>query len=395
MAISATVLEAGSVLEQVHEVSSVSTDLMAVTNLSEIYDDWCELLETAVEPNPNFSPDFASYLLSADGGQVLTFRDNHSGGHRKLIGLLPLSSRFSSLPSVFSISCALHSPYSACSVPLIRQGYEPQVCEAFLDWLSGGRGKLGLVVFQEFRLDGPVWRHLRAALEARGQEWQIGEEEFRPLVDTRQANSFDEYLSGLKGKTRQSLKRKARQLEALGEVTYEVHSGANLKPAMQEFMDLEAAGWTREFGTAMGQVEFTRKLALDVLAGENSSGIRLESLRLDGRAIAMTIHVGNGDSAIHFKPAYDEEYSRYSPGLLLHLKSIEGLYQDKWATSLDAATKPDSPLGRIWRQKRHVGQLYIAASPATPSWVLTAAVQAVSAYRSARASAGRLIKRIK
>ena len=342
--------------------------LTAPDELTAIDGDWRELLAEAIEPNPCFTPGLTRHLFAHSRRLVtpgvVTVRAAEAGRAGPLIGLLPLGRRLQPWPGGPAVFTALHSPFSSLTAPLIRRGAERPAIGSLLDWLSANTGRFGLLTFNEFRLDGPVWAALRDALDQRGQPWLIADEIERPLIDLAAAETGDAYLARLAGKTRQTLRRKWRQLEKLGSLTYETFTGDDLPSAM-------------------------RAMALDVFAGEDAGTTRVEALCLDGRPIAMSIHVGGGDSAVHFKPAYDERYASASPGRLLYMKSVEGLYRDRWATSLDSAVRPDSQLGSIWRERRRVGTLLIGTAPGTPRRLLAASSAVLHGFGSARGVLGR------
>ena len=61
-----------------------------------------------------------------------------------------------------------------------------------------------------------------------------------------------------------------------------------------------------------------------------------------------------------FKTAYDEEYARYSPGVLLQRENLEILSRSDIAWC-DSCAAPDHPMiERIWREKRSVVRVSVA-----------------------------------
>ena len=66
-----------------------------------------------------------------------------------------------------------------------------------------------------------------------------------------------------------------------------------------------------------------------------------------------------GRHAYSFKTAYDEDYARFSPGVLLQRENLALLEQDgfEWA---DSCASPDHPMiDHIWRERRVIERLSI------------------------------------
>ncbi len=353
----------------------IQVDFVKSENIKALTSEWQDLYQNSAEPNPCYLPIFAQTLFSSKEqqrtGGVLTVRISENKQPSILIGLLPIDRNISILNGAAHLVRAQYTPFSASTTPLIHRGFERITCEALLDELARRTNGRGIIIFNEFRVNGSVGQHLTALLKQRNQRWYIKDQFERPIIDVEAANSFEDYIKNLKGRTRQTIKRKWRQLEKLGVLTYTAHSGDHLKSAMQEFLELEERGWKGRAGTAMVQQPLTKELALTTLCDKELAQTRIEALRLDGKPIAMSIQIGAQDAALHFKPTYDENYSKYSPGMLLHYKTIEALYRDDWATSLDAAVKEGDKIGAIWRERRTIGQLVFAAAPSAPSSLLT------------------------
>lgn len=368
--------------------------LVGAAEIDAIRPEWENLYGDAVEPNPCYAPAFACHFIDATrphgSAGVVAVRERDPTGAGRLIGLLPV--RVSARTPI-RVS-ALHTPFFASTVPLLRRGYERAGLAGLLGWMNAHFGPLCLLRFDELRLDGPIWHRLRGMLAEQSRPYRVFGDAHRPLIDTASADTAEQYQQRLHRKTRQTLRRKKRQLEALGCLTFTAHRGPDLGPAMREFLHLEQRGWKGAAGTAMAQSAETLALVEDVLADEASEFARIDSLRLDGHAIAMSIHIGGGGSALHFKPAYDESYARYSPGMLLHMMTIEHLYADGWATCLDSATKPEDQISAIWRDRRHFGSVLIGASPRTPGLWLGGAASLCTALVLARAATKSVVHRL-
>ncbi|MFN7159793.1 MAG: GNAT family N-acetyltransferase, partial [Erythrobacter cryptus] len=97
------------------------------------------------------------------------------------------------------------------------------------------------------------------------------------------------------------------------------------------------------------------------LAGAAAAG-RLErlALRLDGRAIAMLANFITPPGAYSFKTAFDEDYARFSPGMLLQLENLALLERPDVAWADSCAAEGHPMIERLWRDRRHMVSRNIA-----------------------------------
>lgn len=372
-------------------------EFVPTARFDELLSPWRNLAHKSLEPNPFYLPEFVKHSFAhkpKTGPQgVLVVRDPTDQESSNLIGLWPLSFALPNVPAVPNFVRGLHSPFMSCPAPLIRAGFEEAAAKGFLDWLEESVGRLGTLSLSEVGLDAPAWRALQTALEQRGQLWTVLEEYERPVLDTSAGETFDAYLQDMKAKKRQSLRRKWRQLAERGELDYARYHADDLPKAMSDFLALERSGWKGAAGTAMDLSDRTRSLAQDVLSNADYGATHIEALRLDGRPIAMSIHIAVNGQAFFFKPAFDETLATYSPGQLLHFKTIEELYRDRWAEQIDSAVLPHDQLSAIWRQRKRVGRVLVTTSPKAPSPLLEAASTTVRAYADSRGFAAQIYRR--
>lgn len=156
-------------------------------------------------------------------------------------------------------------------------------------------------------------------------------------------------------------------------------------PAEAEFgaatlLQLEAAGWKGEAGTAMSQRPGEGAMLTEVVQKAAAHGLlRCAVLMAGERAVAVQVDLVSGDTWFHWKTAYDPEYAACSPGrlLLTHVLErfdAEGLY--RW----DACTAPDHPvMNALLPHTRTIVELAATRGPAATSIVRAARV--VNRYR--------------
>lgn len=341
-----------------------------ISDMARFQNEWENLYTHAVEQNPCYAPAYVAKIdeLSPHGQAtgLLVIKRAAVTGHERFIGLLPIGRTIQPVPNHACVMTAQHSCYSGSSLPLIRAGFTETALAAMLDWLPRHAGKNGLLILKEFPLNGPVGSCLIKLLDSRRLPFATNGTFERPIVDVATATDHDAYIKQIKSRTRQTLRRKMRQLATQGELTFTTHSGQQVAEAMREFVALEDKGWKGRAGTSLLQDENGGKLAFDTLSSPEFGQTRIECLRLNGAAIAMNIFIGSQKSALLFKPTYDENYRKFSPGQLLHLQTLQSLYEEKWTRNLDSAVLTSDQLGAIWRQRQAVCNLVIGYSELTP-----------------------------
>jgi CelD/BcsL family acetyltransferase involved in cellulose biosynthesis len=237
-------------------------------------------------------------------------------------GLLPLQRTnrfFGSLPArgLRSLS-AIHS----CRYDLIHNEEDPAPLAAVV-WRAL-RETPGWQVLEA--LDVPEdgsYRHIVDSAQADGfvtGVWPTRRSPFLVLPESAQGALPQAALTNCPREHksyRSRLGAKLRQLQREGRVEFEVCTRDHPR-VLEEFMTLEASGWKGARGSAIGLnwrlVEQYRRIA----AGAAESGhLRIYTLRVDKRPIAMQFGIAMGGTYYAPKVAYAEEYGRFSPGQLL------------------------------------------------------------------------------
>jgi hypothetical protein len=151
---------------------------------------------------------------------------------------------------------------------------------------------------------------------------------------------------------------------------------------------LEAAGWKGRERVAAASEPHVEAYVRRLLAEAHAAGrLDMRRLELAGRTISMIAHIESGASAISFKIAYDEDYARYSPGVLLQMDYLErGLTLD-W---VDSCATPGHPMfDTLWLERRPIVTLMVPFNRATARLVCAAedAVRSGRRKRSANLAA--------
>ena len=321
---------------------------------------WEALTRSAADPNP-FYEDWA--LVPAIGAfgheRHVDIAALWRGG--ELAGLLPLSQawRYANYPLPHRHNW-LHAN-AFCGAPLIAPGAEHAFWELLLAELDRGAGTSLFLHLSEFPRDTAAWRALRDVLVGQARPAAVVHEiERASLASDLSPDAYFE--ASTSGKKRKELRRQYNRLADEGAVAFARSTdGAGLCGWIDAFLDLEAAGWKGEAGSALASAGRTARMFRRTLEGAAAAG-RLErlTLTLDGRPIAMLANFIVPPGAYSFKTAYDEKMARFSPGVLLQRENLALLARDDidWCDSCAAADHP--MIERIWREKRSVARVSIA-----------------------------------
>ena len=109
---------------------------------------------------------------------------------------------------------------------------------------------------------------------------------------------------------------------------------------------------------------FTRRMVSGLAARRLAA---IQSLRLDGQPVAMWIILYSGSAAFTWRTAYDENYRRFSPGVLILEDSTEHLLSNPLVASTDSCNHRDTGYqAERWAERHDVVDLLIDVGPARP-----------------------------
>lgn len=321
---------------------------------------WDALARSAAEPNPFFE---SWYLLPAlealdTNRRVSILRFERQG---VLLGLMPVARQLNYYGRpVPHITNWIH-PNCFLGTPLVARGLETLFWQALLDWADAHPGAAFFLHLREFVLGGPLCSSLEKILDAGGRKSALVACYERAKLESDL--DPDSYLrSSLSQRKRKDLNRRHRRLSELGEVRFDWATGSQgLSAWTDDFLKLEASGWKGKAGSALACDPATRHVFRSSLVGAAERGrlIRL-SLLLAGRPIAMLSTFAAPPGSFGYKTAFDEAFSRYSPGFLLEREFLRSLERGdiRWCDS--CAASDHSVMNQIWNERRAIGSLSIA-----------------------------------
>lgn len=349
--------------------------------------EWRDLCERAVEPNVFFD---ANFLLPAyrhierrASARIVVIRRNIEGRWR-IVGLCPLSPP---RVGVARIARVWRHPQTALSAPLFDKNHFKGAFDALLYWLGREYPALGALVLPQLPLDGPVARMMGGRAQRLGAQKRLLDAHERAILPQSGP------ATGFSRKGLRNLERLRRRLAEQGDVTFDC---ATQPDAMEAFLALEASGWKGARATALASASDLSNFARDVAARFAADGaLRIYSLRLAGRPIAMGVVLVGSGAAIFWKMAYDESFAAYSPGVLLGLEMTQALADDPAVAMVDScAIAGHAMMERLWARRMRVGDAIVSARPnAVATFNLAYARERVA--RNLRALAKTAYRRLK
>jgi CelD/BcsL family acetyltransferase involved in cellulose biosynthesis len=320
---------------------------------------WNALALHASEPNPFHE---SWYLLPALGAldpqESVKFLLFEVGD--VLVGMMPLAREQRYYGRRIANLAGWTHPNCFLGAPLVAPGFERAFWRALLEWADRKAGKALFLHLTGLPLHGPLHQALSDVVAETGRPAGVVFREERAMLAA--GKSPEEYFTAaLSGKKRKELRRQLARLSEEGEVNFvRQANGEDLDVWIDRFLELEAAGWKGEAGSALAQQGTTEALFRESLEGAAAHS-RLErlSLTLDGRPIAMLANFITAPGAFSYKTTYDEAYSRFSPGVLLQCENLLMLDRAdvQWTDSCAAEGHP--MIDHIWRERRALGRISV------------------------------------
>jgi len=328
-----------------------------------------ELVGDLCEPNVFYEPWMLEPAMRHLGG------DQHfefvciycTDGGQRLCGFFPLVRAPLHEHMPFQVYCLWQHPHCFRCIPLIRRGFADRCWAALFDWLKEVPFNQRLLRVERLPGKGESARAL-TRLMARDASLQGYVQEHESAF-LNVAESGDEALrQAMSGKTLAKMRRQQRRLAENGELDFaDVDGNTDLEALINEFLELEAKGWKGDCGTAMAKVPGEEAFFREVMKAAFDLGrLSFLTMRLNGRMIAGQSTLIAPPGSFGFKIAYDENFSKYSPGSLLEIEKVRRLHDETdparpktlWADSCSAAG--NGPAYRCWPDRQPIMKYWIA-----------------------------------
>lgn len=327
-----------------------------------------DLSARALQPNVFYEPEYllaARSLSLAKGAGVLLVS---SGG--RLIGALAGRIEGLTRGRPVPIFVAWELPYAPLSVPLVDREMADAAVDAFLNEVPHLPGSPRVALFRLMDRGGPFASVLTDRLYSRVKQPHALDPHRRAALIPSEADP----LKGVSQKRLKELRRQRARLSKHGALVRETVTGEGIEAAVEAYLKLEASGWKGRIGAA-AKVSGAGSFLAEAVTGLACEGkVRIDFLKLDGRPIAATILLFSGDRAWFWKTAYDENYARFSPGVLLALELTEALGRDRSIALVDSCAVADHPMiDHLWRGRIEVADWIVPLADARSAVLALAA----------------------
>ncbi len=325
---------------------------------------WDNLADNAAEANP-FNESW--FLLSAlrqfdpNGKVQLAQIWTEAEGKGQLIGLMPIASEknYGRWPFPHLTNWLHYNAFSG--VPLVRRGYEHQFWRILLPRLDANAGSNLFFHINGIIADGPLAVALAEIASDQSRRFaEVHRMERALLLPGLSSDAYFEH--NVRGKKRKELRRQKNRLSEIGALTFDRKTdAADLAEWIESFLVLENSGWKGAEGSALSCSVQTRNLFADALSGAATQG-KLERLtyRLDGRPIAMLANFHTAGGSFSFKTAFDEDLSRFSPGVLLQIENFDLLDRPGFQYCDSCAAEGHPMIDGLWSDRRAIGRYSVA-----------------------------------
>jgi CelD/BcsL family acetyltransferase involved in cellulose biosynthesis len=356
-----------------------------LTDLEQYVPAWEDLAAAALEPNVFYEPWMFMPAIRAFGAGrralfalILAPDPARPLGPHILAGLFPLELQDQyqglgrKLP--FKTLRLLGHKYCHLCTPLIRAGYGHEVIDAFFDWLADGSHGCSLMEFGFIAGEGSFYNLLIDYFDRHAKLNYVKSRFMRALF--RPASDIETYMrTAFHGAQRHELRRHERRLSEAGRVEYlSLEPGDDVADWIEEFLRIEAVSWKGMGGRALVCNETDREYFVQVANEAFRRGqLMMLALRVDGRPIAHKCNFLSGPGSFAFKIAFDEEYARYSPGVLLEVENIRRLHAQSKVKWMDSCAEPSHPMfDRLLADRRTIQDVVVGAGRPLGDWVVAA-----------------------
>jgi CelD/BcsL family acetyltransferase involved in cellulose biosynthesis len=334
----------------------------ALSALGAIDAEWRALCARALQPNIFYDPDFAGAaapVFGTDTGAVLVRDDAGT-----LIGVFPTRRDPRRYGIPFGVITSWTHSYAPLGLPLVDRDQAAAALRGFLEHLACDMRQRFLLMPLLPR-NGAFADALAEALTICGLP--CAEFNIHARAMLRPTGDRGGYIAHAINRTRRkNIARMRNRLVDRGDLVHETARDDNEVPLfLTDFLALEASGWKGRAATAAACHPDIRQFVTRAMTALGArGGAEFDRLRIGNRTIAATIVLRSGDTAWAWKIAYDEEFSRYSPGVQLMIAVTQRLLSDRGVVTADSCATPDHPMiDNIWRERLALSDRLIALRP--------------------------------
>ncbi len=310
----------------------------------------------------------------------------------ELCGLMPVStsSHYGRWPLPHVQNWMHHNAF--LGTPLVRYGYETVFLSEYLASLDSEPGSALFAHIHCIDSNGPLAESLKHVCRSQNRRYALVHRTERALLK-RGLSSAAYYEAAVRPKKRKEFRRQKNRLSEEGALTFmRDDSATGLAEWTDAFLALEQRGWKGSNGSALACAPETRTLFAEVLKGAADAG-KLErlDLRLDGKPLAMLVNFISPPGSFSFKTAFDEDYARSSPGVLLQIENLALLDNAAVAWCDSCAVEGHPMIDSLWLDRRSIGRYSVAIGGAGRRAIFATLLKAELARNAPRYSSPQIV----
>lgn len=227
--------------------------------------------------------------------------------------------------------------------PLVRDGYEEMVAQAFEDWLTE-QDDVDLIDLPQVR---ETLAFRLVGVEAKAQALCL-------VLDL--PSTYDQYLAGLSKSLRYDCRRLERPPFSDGNAALKVLAPDEIEQGLAAFFDLHSQRWRRRGlpgAFALRALREFHSMAAKNLAARDT--LRLTILRDEGGAVGALYALKSPSTTYFYQSGFDPAAKALSPGTLLVADAIRRAIEE--GCSQFDFLRGDEPYKRRWKPQREYQNL--------------------------------------
>ncbi len=354
-----------------HMDGAIAYTLTSPGKLGSILTEWSDLASHALESNTFYEPAFfqaaSRHLEQKSQWQIIVVQDSSSD---ELLGFFPFLLQKG--PCGLRRLSLWKSEMNYLTTPLIRSGFERSVWRVVMEHVKCMSPRIDLVESPMNSASGRIHQELHSLI--RDDLLTTYQYDHYSRAELRTGHDYDQYIKqAVGGHHSRGYRRMRRRLDGFGQIEFRLNTDPRHAECWTNwFLDLEAKSWKGEEETAMQQSPDKERFFRELVSqGLEQERLEMLGIFLDGEPIAMAVTLLSSQGSFAYKIAFDENYKKFSPGVLLQLHLTQKFLDEKKLQWFDSCAAPSHPMiNRLWVDRRSIQHLAISTGRPLANFVL-------------------------
>ncbi|WKZ39043.1 MAG: GNAT family N-acetyltransferase [Anaerolineales bacterium] len=344
------------------DISHVSSYTVRVLHPNDVEDGlllaWADLEARAVVPNAFLSPYFvmpAIRYLESTSDVLMVFVEKAASGMKDLVGVGIFQVRRPTRQFPLMHLSTFTSIHSYLSGFLLDREHAGEALRMIYGYLTDGGCPWHGLYIDNCPAEHLLPDEMKEAARDVGLKWTTFSSWERAVFH---AADFDGEIEAYLGKNqRKNYHRCVRNLKDQGMFEWRLVRGTEpLERNVDEFIRLENMGWKGREETSLYSNADHVSFFKEMISGFNRvDRAYFTELSINGHVISSTSNLISGRAGFGFKVGWDPEFSKYSPGVVNEIQTIEHVGEKLGDLDyIDSSASPDSYISKIWTGRRAI-----------------------------------------